>query len=75
MFVWLPNEMVRSVSALCVCVALKLENVLAEPTEVENRSGLFKFLELLRAELNCTKLRDVMEEHFTVCVVPFSASH
>lgn len=63
--------MVRSVSVLCVCVALELENVLAEPTEVENRSGLFRFLELLRAELNCTRLRDVMGNILLYVLCPF----
>ncbi len=55
-FVGSRTKTIRTVSALCVCAAPELENVLAEAFEVENRSGLFRFHELLRAGLNCIKL-------------------
>lgn len=52
MFVGSINEILAST----LCAAPELDNILAEPTEVENRSGLFMFPELLRAGLNYVKL-------------------
>lgn len=50
------NETVIARGVFTLCAVSELENVLAEHTEVENRSGLFEFLELLRAGLSVAVL-------------------
>lgn len=50
------NDTVVARTVFTLCAVSELENVLAEHTEVENRSGLFEFLELLRAGLTVAVL-------------------